>query len=98
MAAVPVARRRVIASHDSLQYLAKAYRITLISANGWTNKSEASDADLARLSAQVRQERERALGLDSIADPRGRRGVAPAPLAGPGGPGDVAWVLEPGWT
>jgi len=53
MAAVPVAKRRIIASHDSLQYLAKACGITLISINGWTNKSEPSAAELAKLARQI---------------------------------------------
>ena len=36
-----------LSSHDSLQYLAKAYGITLLSINGWTNNSEPSAAELA---------------------------------------------------
>jgi len=70
MAAVPVTKRRVIASHDSLQYLAKACGITLISINGWTNKSEPSAAELARLAQQIEAEHVHALFLDSITDPR----------------------------
>ena len=70
MAAVPTPRRRVLASHDSLQYLANAYGITMISVNGWTNKSEPSAADLARLTDQIRREHVKALFLDSITDPR----------------------------
>jgi zinc/manganese transport system substrate-binding protein len=76
MAAVPAAKRRVISSHDSLQYLAKAYAITVISINGWTNKVEPSAAELARLSQQVKQERVRALFLDSITDPRAIQRIA----------------------
>ncbi|MFL5256700.1 MAG: metal ABC transporter solute-binding protein, Zn/Mn family [Rhodopila sp.] len=70
MAAVPAARRRVLASHDSLQYLANAYGITMISVYGWTNKAEPSAADLARLTDQIRREGVKALFLDSITDPR----------------------------
>jgi zinc/manganese transport system substrate-binding protein len=69
-AAIPVAKRRIISSHDSLEYLAKAYGITLISVNGWTNNNEPSAAELARLTQQIRKERVRALFLDSITDPR----------------------------
>ena len=57
IAALPPAKRRILASHDSLQYLAKAYGITLLSINGWTNNSEPSAAELARLAKQIRQER-----------------------------------------
>jgi zinc/manganese transport system substrate-binding protein len=70
MAAVPTPKRRVLASHDSLQYLATAFGITMISVNGWTNKSEPSAADLARLTDQIRREHVKALFLDSITDPR----------------------------
>lgn len=70
MAAVPTDRRRVLASHDSLQYLSLSFGITMISVNGWTNKSEPSAADLARLIDQIRREHVSALFLDSITDPR----------------------------
>jgi zinc/manganese transport system substrate-binding protein len=70
IAAVPTAKRRVLASHDSLQYLANAFGITMISINGWTNKSEPSAADLARLTDQIRRDHVKALFLDSITDPR----------------------------
>jgi zinc/manganese transport system substrate-binding protein len=76
MAAVPVGKRRIIASHDSLQYLAKACGITLISINGWTNKSEPSAAELARLARQIEMEHVRALFLDSITDPRAMERIA----------------------
>jgi zinc/manganese transport system substrate-binding protein len=68
--AVIPARRRLLASHDSLQYFANAFGITMISVNGWTNKSEPSAADLARLTDQIRREHVKALFLDSITDPR----------------------------
>jgi zinc/manganese transport system substrate-binding protein len=70
IAAVPVAQRRVLASHDSLEYLAKALGITLISINGWTNKSEPSAAEVARLTQQIQADNLHALFLDSITDPR----------------------------
>jgi zinc/manganese transport system substrate-binding protein len=70
MADVPTAKRRVLSSHDSLQYLATTFGITMISVNGWTNKSEPSAADLARLTDQIRREHVKALFLDSITDPR----------------------------
>jgi len=76
MATVPTAKRRVIASHDSLQYLAKACGIALISINGWTNKSEPSAAELARLAQQIEAEHVHALFLDSITDPRAMERIA----------------------
>jgi zinc/manganese transport system substrate-binding protein len=76
MTAVPAAKRRIIASHDSLQYLARACGITLISINGWTNKSEPSAAELARLAQQIEAEHVHALFLDSITDPRAMERIA----------------------
>ena len=85
IAALPAAKRRLLASHDSLQYLAKAYGITLLSINGWTNNSEPSAAELARLAKQIRQERIHALFLDSITDPRAMQQVAKETGASIGG-------------
>jgi zinc/manganese transport system substrate-binding protein len=70
IAAVPAAKRRALSSHDSLQYLANAFSITMISVYGWTNRSEPSAADLARLTDQIQREQVKALFLDSITDPR----------------------------
>jgi zinc/manganese transport system substrate-binding protein len=85
IAALPAAKRRVLASHDSLQYLAKAYGITLLSINGWTNNSEPSAVELARLTQQIRQEGIHALYLDSITDPRAMQQVAKETGASIGG-------------
>jgi zinc/manganese transport system substrate-binding protein len=76
MAAVPPSKRRALASHDSLQYIATAYGITLLAVNGWTNNSEPSAAELARLARQIRTEHVKALFLDSITDPRTMQRIA----------------------
>jgi zinc/manganese transport system substrate-binding protein len=70
IAGVAADKRRALASHDSLQYIARAYDITLLSVNGWTNKSEPSAAELAKLARQIRAQHVKALFLDSITDPR----------------------------
>src|SRR5438045_4910216 len=70
MAAVPPAKRRILSSHDSLQYLARAYGVTMLAINGWTNNNEPSAAELASLAQRIRQEGIHALFLDSITDPR----------------------------
>jgi zinc/manganese transport system substrate-binding protein len=74
--AVPAGQRRVLASHDSLEYIANAYGITLLTVNGWTNKSEPSAAELAKLARQIRAEHVKALFLDSITDPRAIQRIA----------------------
>jgi zinc/manganese transport system substrate-binding protein len=85
MDAVPVAKRRVLASHDSLQYFGLAFGITMISVNGWTNKSEPSAADLARLTDQIKREHVKALFLDSITDPRAMERISKETGAAIGG-------------
>ena len=96
MAGVPPTKRRVLASHDSLQYLAKAYGITLLSINGRTNNSEPSAAELASLTQQIRREGIHALFLDSITDPRAMQQVSKETGAAIGGTlyGDA--LSEPG--
>jgi zinc/manganese transport system substrate-binding protein len=76
MTAVPAAKRRVLTSHDSLQYLANAYGITMLTVNGWTNNSEPSAAELAKLAQQIRSARVKAMFLDSITDPRAMQRIA----------------------
>ena len=73
---MPPGKRRALASHDSLQYVATAYGITLLAVNGWTNKSEPSAAELAKLTQQIRAEHTKALFLDSITDSRALQRVA----------------------
>lgn len=70
LARLPAAKRRALASHDSLQYFAFAYGVTLMSVNGWTNQSEPSAEQLEKLARQIRTEHVKALFLDSITDPR----------------------------
>ena len=76
MSEIPLRKRRSLASHDSLQYIATAYGITLLAVNGWTNKSEPSAAELAKLARQIKAEHVRALFLDSITDPRTMQRIA----------------------
>lgn len=85
IATVPVRKRRALASHDSLQYIANTYGITLLSINGWTNNSEPSAAELEKLARQIRTERVKALFLDSITDPRVMQRIASETGAAIGG-------------
>jgi ABC-type Zn uptake system ZnuABC Zn-binding protein ZnuA len=85
LADVPAGKRRALSSHDSLQYIANAYGITLLSVVGWTNKAEPSAAELAKLARQVRSQRVKALFLDSITDPRAIQRIAAETGASIGG-------------
>ena len=82
---VPAGKRRVLTSHDSLQYLANAYGIALLTVNGWTNNSEPSAAEVAKLTQRVRASRVKALFLDSITDPRVMQRIATETGAAIGG-------------
>jgi len=48
----------------------------LLAVNGWTNRSEPSAAELAKLARQIRAEHVKALFLDSITDPRAMQRIA----------------------
>jgi zinc/manganese transport system substrate-binding protein len=85
IAAVPPGKRRALSSHDSLQYIASAYGITLLSVNGWTNNSEPSAAELAKLAERIRDDHVKALFLDSISDPRAMERIADETGAAVGG-------------
>jgi zinc/manganese transport system substrate-binding protein len=76
IAGVSPGKRRVLTSHDSLEYIANAYGITLMTVNGWTNKSEPSAAELAKLAQQIRAEHVTTVFLDSITDPRAMQRIA----------------------
>jgi len=76
IANVPAGKRQALTSHDSLQYIANAYGITLLSVNGWTNKSEPSAAELAKLARQIQADHVKAVFLDSITDPRAMQRIA----------------------
>jgi zinc/manganese transport system substrate-binding protein len=85
LAAVPAAKRRVLSSHDSLNYIANDYGITVLSVNGWTNDSEPSAAELEKLARQIRTEHVKALFLDSVTDPRAVQRIAAETDAAIGG-------------
>jgi zinc/manganese transport system substrate-binding protein len=85
IAGVRAGKRRVLASHDSLEYIANSYGITLLAVNGWSNKSEPSAAQLAKLAQQIRADHVKALFLDSITDPRAMQRIASETGAAIGG-------------
>lgn len=97
-AAVPVAQRKVISSHDAFGYYAAAYGVKFLAPQGISTAAEASAKGVAALVRQIRTEQVRALFVEDLADPRlieqiGREtGVRPAgvlyadALSEPGGP------------
>ena len=68
-AALPPERRMAITSHDAFGYLAQAYHLTLIGAQGLSTESEPSAAMIAGLIRQIRDEKIPALFIENISNP-----------------------------
>lgn len=68
--AIAAPQRLVISSHDAFGYYASAYGVRFLAPQGVSTDSEASAQGVARLVRQIRQEKARALFVESIADPR----------------------------
>ena len=68
-AQLPAERRRAITSHDAFGYLAQAYQLTLIGAQGLSTESEPSAAMIAGLIRQIRDEKIPALFIENISNP-----------------------------
>ncbi len=68
-AQLPAERRRAITSHDAFGYLAQAYQLTLIGAQGLSTESEPSAAMIAGLIRQIRDEKIPALIIENISNP-----------------------------
>ena len=68
-AKLPAERRRAITSHDAFGYLAQAYHLTLIGAQGLSTEAEPSAAMIAGLIRQIRDEKIPALFIENISNP-----------------------------
>ena len=68
--ALPADRRTLIVSHNAFGYLAQAYDMTFLAAQGVSTEAEASAADVARLIDQIREDGAAAVFVENIADPR----------------------------
>jgi zinc/manganese transport system substrate-binding protein len=97
-AAIPKAQRQVITSHDAFGYYAQTYGVRFRAPQGVNTDSEPSAKGVAQLIRQIKQNRIKALFVESISDPRliaqiaRETGVKPAgelfsdALSAPGGP------------
>ena len=70
VAQIPLARRKVISTHDAFGYFAAAYGIEFIAPLGVSTESEASARDIARIITQIRAEKIPAVFLENISDVR----------------------------
>jgi zinc/manganese transport system substrate-binding protein len=69
IARVPADKRRVITSHNSFGYFARAYGVTFEAARGTSTDSEPSARDLAQLVRQARSQKIRALFIENLGNP-----------------------------
>jgi len=75
-AAVPLARRRVITTHDAFAYYGARYGVTFLAAQGLSTEAEPSARALARLAAQMREQGLRTVFVENMTDPRIARAIA----------------------
>jgi len=66
---IPEAQRVLVTSHDAFQYFGRAYGLEVMSVQGIATVSEAALADMARISAVIRQRRVRAVFVESSISP-----------------------------
>ena len=76
IAAVPAGRRRVITSHDAFGYFAAAYGVEFLAPQGISTDTEPTAKGVARLIAQIRREKIRAVFVETMADPRLMRRIS----------------------
>ena len=70
LSAIPLDRRKLITTHDAFGYFGTAYGIAFIAPHGVSTESEASARDVARIIAQIRQQKIPAVFLENVTDPR----------------------------
>jgi ABC-type Zn uptake system ZnuABC Zn-binding protein ZnuA len=77
-ASVPAAQRKLVTSHDAFNYFAKRYGIQVVGAVIPSQSTEAqpSAGDIAKLVAQVKHERVRAIFLERSVNPKLTHAVA----------------------
>ena len=76
IANIPVARRKVISTHDAFGYFAAAYGIDFVAPQGVSTEAEPSARDLARIISQIKAAKIPAVFLENISDPRLMRRIA----------------------
>jgi zinc/manganese transport system substrate-binding protein len=69
-AKIPKTERRVITTHDAFGFFAAAYGVAFIAPLGISTEEQPSAKGVARLIAQIRRERIKAVFVENISDPR----------------------------
>lgn len=68
--ALPVARRKVVTSHDAFGYFGEAYGVIFLPVSGLSTSAEPSATGLARLIERVKRENVSALFVENVSSPR----------------------------
>ncbi len=82
---IPEAQRVLVTSHDAFQYFGRAYGFEVMSVQGIATVSEAALADMARISAVIRQRGIRAVFVESSISPATIRRISEETGAALGG-------------
>lgn len=69
-AAIPVARRKVITSHDAFGYFAAHYQISFLAPQGVSTDAEPSAKQVAQLIKQIQREKIRAVFVENMSNPK----------------------------
>ncbi len=69
-AAIPVAKRKVITSHDAFGYFAAHYQISFLAPQGVSTDAEPSAKDVAQLIKQIQREKIKAVFVENMSNPK----------------------------
>jgi zinc/manganese transport system substrate-binding protein len=69
-AAIPLAKRKVITSHDAFGYFAAQYQITFLAPQGVSTEAEPSAKGVAKLIRQIQREKVRAVFVENMGNPK----------------------------
>lgn len=82
--AIPLAKRKVLTSHDAFGYFGRAYGVTFLAPQGLSSESEASAAQVAALIQQIKADGVHTWFMENQLDPRLVKQIAAATGAQPG--------------
>jgi zinc/manganese transport system substrate-binding protein len=86
--AIPLAKRKVLTSHDAFGYFGRAYGVTFLAPQGLSSESEASAAQVAALIQQIKADGVHTWFMENQLDPRLVKQIAAAT-------GAAGWGLYP---
>ncbi len=83
--AIPLAKRKVLTSHDAFGYFGRAYGVTFMAPQGLSSESEASATQVGALINQIKADGVHTWFMENQLDPRLVKQIATATGAQPGG-------------